>query len=316
LTSLSINIKEYLTLEKRIYPMSDNQIYDVVCIGNYTKDTIITPTGTEYVDGGAVNYSAHAAVRLGAKVAVVTRLAQKDSRVIEAFAVAGIDCFPTFTSYSTHMKLEYPTTNPDIRKLSVTHTAGAITPSDLSSIKGMKSAVIGTSFRGEVGIDVIEVLRQKEVFLAADVQGFVRVLDGENLKMESWKEMEETLALLDVLKADAIEAEYLTGESDIYKAAQIFSDMGPKEIVLTHKDGLLIYADNQFYTLKFYPQQTNGRSGRGDTCLGSYTVLRLSKSPEEASIWAAALTSLKMEKQGPFHRDIHEVEDLIERKYR
>jgi len=295
--------------------MNENQIYDVVCIGNYTKDTIITPTGTEYVDGGAVNYSAHAAVRLGAKVAVVTRLAQEESRVVEAFTEAGIDCFPTFTSYSTHMKLEYPTNNPDIRKLSVTHTAGAITPSDLAGIKGMKSAVIGTSFRGEVGIDVIEVLRQKEVFLAADVQGFVRVLDGENLKMKSWEGMKETLALLDVLKTDAVEAEYLTGESDIYKAAQIFSNMGPEEIVLTHKDGLLIYAENQFYALKFYPQQSNGRSGRGDTCLGSYVTARLTKPPKESGIWAAALTSLKMEKQGPFTRSLGEIEDLIRSKY-
>lgn len=295
--------------------MNENQIYDVVCIGNYTKDTIITPTGTEYVDGGAVNYSAHAAVRLGAKVAVVTRLAQEDSRVVEAFTEAGIDCFPTFTSHSTHMKLEYPTKNPDIRKLSVAHTAGAITPSDLAAIKGMKSAVIGTSFRGEVGTDVIEVLRQKEVFLAADVQGFVRVLDGENLKMKSWEEMKETLALLDVLKTDAVEAEYLTGESDIYKAAQIFSYMGPKEIALTHKDGLLIYAENQFYALKFYPQQSNGRSGRGDTCLGSYVAARLTKPPKESGIWAAALTSLKMEKQGPFDRSLGEIEDLIRSKY-
>lgn len=295
--------------------MNENHFYDVVCIGNYTKDTIITPAGTEYVDGGAVNYAAHAAVRLGVKVAVVTRLAQEDSRVVEAFTEAGIDCYPTFAPYSTWMKLVYPTENPDIRTLSVAHTAGAITLSDFAGIKGMKSAVIGTSFRGEVGIEVIEALNQKDVLLAADVQGFVRVLDGEEIRKEPWNEMEETLALLDILKADAIEAEFLTGESDIYKAVQIFSDMGPKEIVLTHKDGLLIYAENQFYALKFYPQQSNGRSGRGDTCLGSYVAMRLTKPPKEAGIWAAALTSLKMEKQGPFNRSLGEIEELIRSKY-
>ena len=52
--------------------MSTEQRYDVVCIGNYTKDTIIKPEGVTYVDGGAVNYAAHAAVRLGLNVAVVT----------------------------------------------------------------------------------------------------------------------------------------------------------------------------------------------------------------------------------------------------
>ena len=54
--------------------MLNNKVYDVVCIGNYTKDTIITPNGITYVDGGAINYSAHAAVRLGARVVVVTHL--------------------------------------------------------------------------------------------------------------------------------------------------------------------------------------------------------------------------------------------------
>ncbi len=36
--------------------MSENKAYDVVCIGNYTKDTIVSPAGVTYVDGGAVNY--------------------------------------------------------------------------------------------------------------------------------------------------------------------------------------------------------------------------------------------------------------------
>ena len=57
--------------------MTAPQEFDIVFVGNYTKDTIITPSGTRYVDGGAVNYAAHAAVRLGAKTAVITHLARK-----------------------------------------------------------------------------------------------------------------------------------------------------------------------------------------------------------------------------------------------
>ena len=59
----------------------------------------------------------------------------------------------------------------------------------------------------------------------------------------------------------------------------------------------------------------SGRSGRGDTCIGTYVSMRLSKSPAEASIWAAAVTSLKMENQGPFNRTLAEVEALIHSKY-
>jgi len=294
--------------------MPNAQIYDVVCIGNYTKDTIISPAGTKYVDGGAVNYAAHAAARLGLKVAVVTRLAKEDARVVEKFTQAGIDCFATYTPQSTCMKLEYPTTDPDIRNLSVTGTAGSITVSEVEGLE-MKAAVIGSSLRGEVGMDVIRALRKKNVILAADMQGFVRVLRGQSLVYEPWEEMQAALAYLDILKSDAVEAEFLTGENDIYKAAQSYARMGPREIVLTHRDGVLVHAGGKFSEAGFYPQKLNGRSGRGDTCIGAYVAARLSKPPAEACIWAAAITSLKMENLGPFDRTMQEVEDLVRSKY-
>jgi len=175
--------------------------------------------------------------------------------------------------------------------------------------------VIGSSLRGEVGKDVICKLKNKNVLLAADMQGFVRVLRGVELKYEPWDEMQSTLAQVDIVKSDAVEAEFLTRETDIYKAAKFYADMGPQEIVLTHKDGLLIYAHGKFHEMSFYPARLDGRSGRGDTCVGTYVAKRLSLEPREAGIWAAAVTSLIMENLGPFKRSTHEVEALIHAKY-
>jgi len=288
--------------------------YDVLYIGNYTKDTIISPAGTKIVDGGAVNYAAHAAARLGMDVAVVTRLAKEDRHVVERFTQSGIDCYATYTPQSTLLKLEYPTADPDIRTLSVTSVAGSITASEVEKLDA-RAAVIGSSLRGEVGMDVILTSKDKKMLVAADMQGFVRVLRGVELKYESWDEMASTLALIDVVKSDAVEAEFLTGEKDIYKAAKFYANMGPREIVLTHKDGLLIYADGKYHEMEFYPTRLDGRSGRGDTCIGTYIAMRLSKSPHEAGVWAAAVTSLKMEDLGPFNRSIGEVEAFIHDKY-
>jgi hypothetical protein len=67
--------------------------------------------------------------------------------------------------------------------------------------------------------------------------------------------------------------------------------------------------------MNFYPARLEGRSGRGDTCIGTYVAKRLSLAPREASIWAAAVTSLKMENLGPFNRSVGEVEALIHDKY-
>jgi sugar/nucleoside kinase (ribokinase family) len=294
--------------------MSLNQIYDVLYIGNYTKDTIVSPAGTRYVDGGAVNYAAHAAARLGVKTAVVTHLAIEDKRVVDKLTEAGIDCFATYTHQSTLMKLVYPTTDPDIRSLSVTGTAGSITADEVKNLDA-RAAVIGSSLRGEVGLDVIRTLKDKNVFTAVDMQGFVRVLRGVELRYEPWEEMQSTLAYVDVVKSDAVEAEFLTGEKDIFKSAKIFADMGPKEIVLTHRDGLLIYAGGTYHEIGFYPSRLDGRSGRGDTCVGTYMAMRLSKPPRESGIWAAAVTSLKMENLGPFNRQVEEVEAFIHANY-
>jgi hypothetical protein len=48
-----------------------------------------------------------------------------------------------------------------------------------------RAAVIGTSFQGEVGLDVIHTLKQKGVFRKADLQGFVGVLSVSLIKNQN-----------------------------------------------------------------------------------------------------------------------------------
>jgi sugar/nucleoside kinase (ribokinase family) len=295
--------------------VEDTATYDVATVGNYTKDTVVTPAGTRHVDGGGVRYSAFAAVGLGCRVAVITRLASRDSHVVDALEAAGIDVLPVFTPESTLMRLEYPTTNVDQRVLTVAATAGSITCEQVRAVSA-RTFLISPSIRGEVPIDVIREIRDKGSTIALDVQGFVRIRrpDGR-LEHAAWPERSDVLGLVDILKADAVEAESITGESDPATAARAMAELGPREIVLTHRDGLLVLADGAVHEAPFHPRELVGRSGRGDTCLGSYVATRLTVPPPEATVWAAAVTSLKMEADGPFQSDIDEVAKLIETKY-
>ena len=93
-------------------------------------------------------------------------------------------------------------------------------------------------------------------------------------------------------------------------------DFGLHEILITHQDGILVYANDEFIELPFYSRNFSGRGGRGDTCLGAYVAKRLTDPAPEAARWAAALTSLKMETPGPFRGQIGEVAQLIDNKYR
>ena len=295
--------------------MESKKNYDIVIFGNYTKDTIISKTGTRYVDGGGFNYGAHAAANSGKKVAAVTRLASEDSRIITALEEIGVDVYPTFTSTSTHMKLEYPTDNVDERILTCSATAGTYTINQFDGLEA-KAFLINSSVREEVPLDLVKELRKKECLLVADAQGFTRIISSDKTLVHAeWPEKIDVLKLIDVLKVDIVEAESLTGEKDIFKAAKMLAEFGPKEIVLTHRNGILVYAEGEYFEEIFKPEKLIGRSGRGDTCIASYMAKRLTAEPVEAIKWSAAVTSLKLEAEGPFKGNIKKINEMIINHY-
>jgi sugar/nucleoside kinase (ribokinase family) len=210
------------------------------------------------------------------------------------------------------MRLEYPSANPDERLLSVTTVVDPFSPDDVAQIDS-RAFLVTASFRGEAPLALLEAIKAKQAILAVDIQGFVRVVDSNGrLRYDGdWPQRAAVLGLIDVLKTDAIEAEALTGHTDIRTAARALADCGPREIVLTHQHGLLVFAEGVFYESAFTPTVLRGRSGRGDTCIGSYMSKRLNASAREATRWAGAVTTLKLEAEGPIRRTRAEVEALL-----
>lgn len=288
--------------------------FDIAYLGHYTKDTIVLPHETKTVHGGAFNYGACVAVKMGLRAAVITRLAEEDWDVVDDLVRMGVEVFATPTPQSTNLKLVYPTENLDHRTVYNVGSAGPFTPAEVAPVQA-RVFHIGASVRGEVPLEVIKALAQKETRISLDVQGFLRVNRGGVLVHEDWPEAAQVLELVDVLKADAVEAEALTGRSDLRKAATALAELGPDEVILTHRNGVLVYADGRFHVAPFHTREMKGRTGRGDTCTSAYLGKRLAASPAEATIWAAALTGLKMEAVGPFSREIGEVEELIKERY-
>lgn len=293
----------------------NDRSYDVILLGAYTKDTIVSPKGTRFVDGGGFNYGTHVATAMGLKVAAITRLAREDFHVVEMLKGLGAHVYATASEHSTGMTLEYTSSNLDQRTLSVKHTAGSFTVDEVKGLSA-KAFIISPSIRGEVPLDVIQEIKKSNSFVSIDVQGFIRVIREDGVLVYApWPEKEAVLALADVLKTDAVEAEFLTGESDIRKAARILQGFGPKEVVLTHQGGLLVYEGKNYHEAGFHPRSLVGRSGRGDTTVAAYMSKRIVAPVPEATIWAAAAVSIKMEAEGPFKRKMSDVEELIRLKY-
>jgi sugar/nucleoside kinase (ribokinase family) len=287
--------------------MSMTSSCDVVTIGAYTKDTIVTKSGTRYVNGGGYSYAAHAARLAVPRVGAVTRLATADRDSTNALRGIGVDVRIYDSPASTLMRLEYPTDDVDQRILTVAATAD---PFAVEHVAGLDSRafLVSASIRGEVPLAVMQALAAKGALLGADIQGFVRVVGANGrLAYEAWPEQRDVLALVRVLKSDAVEAEFVTGHADIHRAAAALAEFGPSEIVLTHRDGVLVRASGREYEAPFKPREMRGRSGRGDTCIGSYLARRLDHEPHEATLWAAAVTSLKLEAEGPVHATVADV---------
>jgi sugar/nucleoside kinase (ribokinase family) len=286
--------------------------FDIAFVGHYTKDTVIYPHLTRIVDGGAFYYGANVAVRMGLRVAVVTRLAREDWHVAAELTRLGVTVFARATPASTLLRLTYPTANLDERTIELTSSAGPFTVEEVADLQA-RAFAIGASVRGEVPGEVAEALAAKGAIIALDVQGFIRVVRDGTLTFDDWPGKESILRHVTVLKTDAVEATLITGEADRRVAAERLAAYGPREVLLTHGGGVLVYNDGSFFEAPFVPEAVRGRSGRGDTCTSAYLSRRLTAPPADAVIWAAAVTSLKLEAEGPFRRELGEVEALYER---
>jgi sugar/nucleoside kinase (ribokinase family) len=286
--------------------------FDIAFVGHYTKDTVIYPHLTRIVDGGAFYYGANVAVRMGLRVAVVTRLAREDWHVVAELTRLGVTVFARGTPASTLLRLTYPTANLDERTIELTSSAGPFSVEEVADVQA-RAFAIGASVRGEVPGEVVEALTAKGAIIALDVQGFIRVVRDGTLTFDDWPGKESILRHVTVLKTDGVEASLITGEADRRVAAKRLAAYGPREVLLTHGGGVLVYNDGSFFEAPFVPEAVRGRSGRGDTCTSAYLSRRLTAPPADAVIWAAAVTSLKLEAEGPFRRELGEVEALTER---
>ena len=289
--------------------------YDITLIGNYTKDKIVTPSEVKHVDGGGFNYGAHAAVALGAKTAAITRLKKADIHVVNNLKEIGVKTFPTYTMSSTHMELIYPTNDFDERTLVMPKSAGSFESNQFANIES-KIFLVNASIRDELKLETLIELKKKNALIGIDLQGFIRTLTKEKVLINTvWEEKREALGLTHYLKADGVEAEFITGKSDLITAAKVLKSYGPKEVIITHKGGVLVFDGDKIYQEPFILNKIIGRSGRGDTCGSSYAFKRLTLKPEEAIKWAAAATSLKMESDSPLKSSYEEIEKRVEQYF-
>lgn len=273
-------------------------VYDIMIIGHVTRDILVQRGEASGFIGGGGYFSAFAARRSAARVRVVTKLAPEDFVILEGLKEEGIEVTAIPSPRTTSIENVFETEDVDRRKVRLLSQADPFIPGDIPT-EAVRIYSLAGLFAGEIPDFLIERLARRGA-VALDLQAKLRVSEAGQFAFKDWPEKEEFLPLVAYLKADSLEAEVIAGTRDREEAAKILHGLGAKEVMITHSLEVILYDGERIFRAPFNPANLSGRTGRGDTCFGSYLARRLTHGIEESLRYAAALTSLKMERPGPF----------------
>lgn len=291
---------------------------DIVILGHLAKD-IIEVDGNSYTSlGGTVYYGGIAGSHMGLKISIITRLKEEDFPFLEVFKKNGINYYAYPSEETSGLRNIYSSKNMEFREYRPLGFAGLFKEEEIIEDLNPKFFVIAPIIAGEVDLELLEYLKIKyPLDLCLDIQGFIRFREDKRVfyKSLSLKEKKKIISNINVLKIDQTEAEVLTNQKEISTAAKELITLGPKEVLVTHEEGISVYTSNGSYKFPWKNNNSDGRTGRGDTAFISYLGSRITKNPEQSLKFAAALTSLKLETPGPYNLPLHQVENLIKEQY-
>ncbi len=242
---------------------------------------------------------------------LITALAPSEYKAVEDLRAKGIQVEVLPSRKTVYFENIYGE-NQDDRKQRVLAKADPFTVEELKDEEA-KFFHLGSLLSDDFSLDVVKLLSGKGK-LAVDAQGYLREVRGEQVYPTDWKDKREALKYIDILKVNEHEAEVLTGFKDFKQAALQLAEWGVKEVLLTLGSlGSIIYAEDTFYKIPAYPaKNVVDATGCGDTYSMGYLYMRnKGASYEEAGCFAAALSTIKLEKSGPFSGTEEQVWDII-----
>jgi sugar/nucleoside kinase (ribokinase family) len=284
--------------------------YDITFVGHMCYDEIVPFGGKPRVaPGSAVLCGAMVAARVGKKVAVVAKMAEKDEAILQPMKDIGIDTYLIPSAETSYNKVVHESENVDERTMTLIKSAGLISINEVPALETTCLHLAGISDT-EFDMALMKGLKSRSYkSLSVDMQSFVRHINPvtHNHEFSDVADKKAIAAMMDKLKLDVVEARLLTGTEDLEKAALIVESWGCKEVMITHSQGVLARVNGVTYYEKFSNSNVSGRTGRGDTTFSAYLSWRLNQDPRKSLKFAAALVSIKMETPGPFNGTLEDV---------
>ena len=279
-------------------------MFDVCVIGHITKDVIRIDDRDKEIPGGTAYYTAIAIKRLGLKVAVVTKIADRDRTLLDSIESEQIPIFLGESSATTTFTNIY-LSGADRRKQSVSEIAAPFTVDDVAGIES-KTFHLGPLTKNDIPLEILQSLSNRSR-VSLDAQGFLRSIDQSSgeVVITDWENKEEFLPLVNVLKVDEDEARVMSGEQELEEMAARLSGYGPQEVIVTRGGkGSLIYCQSKPYWIpSFAPEELVDPTGCGDTYMAGYLYSATrTDNLRKTGEFAARTATLKLEHYGPLPR--------------
>lgn len=290
--------------------------YDILVMGPVSMDHNIDHEGKERMElGGAVVASGYAAAGSGARTAVLCKGNWQEIDPVQRFRGIHADLFYADSKKNCSIRNQYFTADKEKRQCTSLGVCDPFLVEEMAAIPARIYHFAGLVY-GDFPGELLEMAAEKGK-VALDVQCMLRHVEPDGtMQFHDWEEKERYLPMITFLKADAAEAEILTGTDDRESAARKLHDWGAKEIMITHNTEVLVYDGIRMYTCPIKARNLSGRTGRGDTAFAGYLAARKEAGVEEALLYATALVSLKMETPGPFQGTRQDVENYITEFYK
>ena len=285
--------------------MTHQTRFDIVTVGHFAIDTIDSPKMTQVTTsvGGPPTYVSVAAARLGAKVAVISKVGSDfpeeylDWLQKNNVNLSGLK--QVRDRATTRFTLKYQTTWK--RKLQLKARAPAITASDAPS--SLKAQVVHLApIAGELQTEVVRKLRKSATLVSLDPQGFIRSFTKHgSVRHKRWIDP-SVLELADVYKSSIHEIRMVTRTASLTQAATRIQDYGVRIVIVTQgMRGSVLLFDEVFQKVPACkPQALVDPTGAGDAYIGAFLAEYLkNKDPFWCACVGSAMASFVVEKIGP-----------------
>lgn len=253
--------------------MSHENVFDLVTVGHFSIDTIISSKTMDSITlGGPPTYVSVAAAKLGVRVSVISKVGDDFPKKYRTWLqnnnvdLSGLK--RVSNACTTRYVLEYKNWE---RQLRLKAQAPPILPADIPS--SLRSAMIHVApIANEVSGEVVSKLRKSARVLCLDPQGFVRSFDKKgNVSVKKWRDP-EVLGQIEVFKSAIHEIQAVAGARDLKPAMKEIVDYGPRTVIVTRgMKGSTVLSENQFYNVPVCKSKiVVDPTGAGDAYVGGF----------------------------------------------